>query len=84
MQRGGFVDIQVIREEGDFVYPDEEAWWLTLWSHGGRRNLEKFAPDVLAKFKAEAFEIMRQTDRQPDGYHRSMPTLFTLARYPTA
>jgi ubiquinone/menaquinone biosynthesis C-methylase UbiE len=78
MREGQFQNIQVIWETAEFAYADEEAWWATQWSHGRRYLLEMMPPDVLARFKEEAFAKMRALNG-PDGYRQNFPTLFTLA-----
>jgi len=79
MREGQFENIRVIREEAEFSYADEEDWWNTQWSHGARYPLEMMPPDILAKFKAEAFDKMKAMQ---DGYRHNFPTLFTLATRP--
>lgn len=79
MREGQFENIRVIHEEAEFTYTDEEDWWNTQWSHGGRYLLELMPPDILAKFKAEAFDKMKAMQ---DGYRHNFPTLFTLATRP--
>jgi hypothetical protein len=79
MGEGGFEQIEVIEEDHEFVYANEEAWWAVQWSHGRRWLLEMLPPDALAKLKDEAFEKI-QVNREADGFHQLMPTLFTLAR----
>ena len=41
LSESGFVDIQIMPEEAEFVYADEEEWWASQWSHlrrGPRRR----------------------------------------------
>jgi SAM-dependent methyltransferase len=54
LQQAGFVDIRVTMEEAEFVYTQEEDWWLSLWSHAIRRRLEQLDAPVLAQVKAQA------------------------------
>ncbi len=81
MREGQFENIRVIWEEAEFTYADEEDWWNTQWSHGARYPLELMPPDILAKFKAEAFDKMKAM-QGTDGYRHNFPTLFTLATRP--
>lgn len=81
MREGQFENIRVIWEAAEFSYADEEDWWNTQWSHGARYPLELMPPDILAQFKAEAFDKMK-TMRGMDGYRHNFPTLFTLATRP--
>jgi ubiquinone/menaquinone biosynthesis C-methylase UbiE len=85
MGTAGFTGIQVVSETAEFVYPSEEVWWSSLWSHGMREELEAVeeatGPDGLATFKAAVLERQR-TVRQTDGIHQPFPALFTLARKP--
>ncbi len=85
LRAAGFVDIQVVEEQVEFVYRSEEEWWLTQWSHGMRGRLEQIENTAglgaLDQFKADAFKEM-QVVRQPDGFHHLIPALFTLASKP--
>jgi ubiquinone/menaquinone biosynthesis C-methylase UbiE len=85
MTAAGFTDTRVVLETAEFVYPDEELCWSSLWSHGMREELERVeeasGPDGLATFKAAVLGRLR-TVRQADGIHQSFPALFTLARKP--
>jgi SAM-dependent methyltransferase len=68
LQQAGFVDIEITTETADFVYAQDEEWWLSLWSHGIRRRLEQLEPPVLAQVKAN---LMRRVQdlKQADGIH---------------
>lgn len=85
MNKAGFTNMQVVGEEQDFVYRDEEEWWSTLWSHGMRARLERIesvaGPDGLQQFKEDAFNKL-QTNKQSDGFHHMWSVLFTLASKP--
>lgn len=80
-QKAAFNDIQVTREEVDFVYADEEEWWAMSWSHGLRAALERMTSDTLERFKTDAFAMM-QAFKQADGVHHPRRVLYTLARSP--
>ena len=83
MSDSGYSDILVIPEEGDFVYSNEEEWWGTLWSHGGRRPLEKMPPDVLERFKTDVIEKLQMHNKQSDGIHQILRALFTISVKPS-
>jgi ubiquinone/menaquinone biosynthesis C-methylase UbiE len=55
LQQAGFEDIRITVEEKDFIYASEEEFWLSLWSAGVRRQLEKMTPDLLERAKSEVF-----------------------------
>ena len=78
MRDGQFANIQIIREEAEFAYTDEETWWTCLWSAGSRYLLETIPPGSLHSFKTEAFEQLRKM-KEPVGYLENFRTLFTLA-----
>jgi ubiquinone/menaquinone biosynthesis C-methylase UbiE len=55
----GFDEIQVTQSDAPAIYPDEEAWWRAQW-HGGRRAVMDAMDDtMLARYKATAFERLR-------------------------
>lgn len=83
LKQAAFTDIQVVAEEMDVVYPDEEAWWTMKWSVAERATLEQMAPAVLEKFKAEVFSRL-QALKQPDGFHELDQVLYTLATKPSS
>jgi ubiquinone/menaquinone biosynthesis C-methylase UbiE len=80
--RAGFIQPQVMVDQGDFIYADEETWWQTQWSHGARRGVEAIqrhrGTAGLQQFKAAAFDQL-QPLRQPDGFHQIYQALYTLA-----
>jgi ubiquinone/menaquinone biosynthesis C-methylase UbiE len=73
LQQAGFVDIHISMEEADFVYQQDEEWWLSLWSHGIRQRLERLEAPVLAQVKADMLHKVRVL-KQADGIH----TLFRV------
>ena len=81
MSRAGFADVQIITETREFVYPDEDAFWATLWSTAIRSSLETIerisGPDGLESFKADVYERLKAL-RQDDGIYQSFPAFFTL------
>jgi O-methyltransferase/aklanonic acid methyltransferase len=68
LQQAGFVDIHISMEEADFVYQQDEEWWLSLWSHGIRQRLERLEAPVLAQVKADMLHKVRVL-KQADGIH---------------
>ncbi len=83
LNHAGFTGIQIIAEDYDSVYDNEEEWWSRLWSSGDRAVLEKLEPDEMKRFKADAFEKI-QAFRKADGIHRPYRVLFTLGNKPRA
>ena len=83
LHQAGFVQVRVITEEFEGVFPDEAAWWAWLWTHGARTPLERMSPEHLARFQAAACAQAR-TLRQPDGLHQAWQLVFTLATRPPA
>jgi O-methyltransferase / aklanonic acid methyltransferase len=55
LSEAGFVNIQVMTEEHEFVYADEQEWWEAKWTHGARYPLERMRPEVLSQFQTEVF-----------------------------
>lgn len=68
LARAGFVDVQVLHEQTEFIYADAQQWWDAKWTHGTRYSLEHMTPEVLAQFKTEVFARLEETQR-PDGIH---------------
>ena len=79
----GFVAIDVLREEAEYIYASEDDWWQTQYSHAARDAMEEIEQrhglEGLARFKGEAFAGL-QTLRRPDGTipQRWIP-LYTVA-----
>ena len=68
LQQAGFIDIHITMEEADFVYTQDEDWWLSLWSHGMRGRLERLEAPVLAQVKTDMLHKVRVL-KQADGIH---------------
>jgi hypothetical protein len=81
-QQAGFVDIHVSMEEAEFVYPQEEDWWLSLWSHATRRRLERLEAPVLAQVKAAMLHKV-QVLKQADGIHALFRAFCAVGTKPT-
>jgi ubiquinone/menaquinone biosynthesis C-methylase UbiE len=79
----GFAETRVISETADFIYATKDEWWQSLWSHGGRRRLERIertgGSDMLERFKAEC---LGQLGSESEDVHRSFQVLYTLAKRP--
>ncbi|GHO92233.1 methyltransferase [Reticulibacter mediterranei] len=74
----GFVGVQVIQEQAEFIYADAQEWWDSRWTHGPRYSLEQMTPQVLAQFKAEVLARLSQ-DARPDGIHETMRFQYIIA-----
>jgi ubiquinone/menaquinone biosynthesis C-methylase UbiE len=81
LQQTGFVDIQVRSEVADFVYTQDEDWWLSLWSHGIRSRLERLDVPVLAQVKTDMLHKV-EVLKQPDGIHTLFRALFAFGTRP--
>ena len=77
LQQAGFKGLQISVEENDFVYASEEQYWLSLWSAGIRRQLEKMTPALLDQAKSEVFRKL-QAVKKPDGFHKANCALIAL------
>ncbi len=85
LQNAGFIDISSLVERYEAIYPDEEAWWQSQWSHGGRALLEdiesKCGADGLERFRVEVFEGMKAV-KAVDGIHTMWPAIFARGSKP--
>lgn len=83
LRQAGFVDIEITTETADFVYAQDEEWWLSLWSHGIRRRLEPLQAPVLAQVKAD---LMRRVQdlKQADGIHNQFRAHCAVGTKPSA
>lgn len=79
MNTAGFADIQVISEDPEFLYRDEEEWLSVAWSHGMRYMLESLPADVFDHWKQDMFEHLRAMKGE-NGIPHMLYTLFTVAR----
>lgn len=71
----GFGDVQIREEKVEFIYANEEEWWATQWSHGGRAVLDRLDPNALERFKQDAFGRMRP-QRTREGYPQRFHVLY--------
>lgn len=85
LDAANFTGVSVVAETARFVYPDEETWWASLWSHGIRGWLEAVererGPEALQQFKNAAFAQL-QAGRQPDGFGQTSSALLGIATKP--
>ena len=81
LQQAGFAGIKINIEDHDFVYADDEAWWLSLWSHGIRSWLERLEAPALEEVKADMLRKV-QVLKQPDGIHTLFRALFAVGYRP--
>ena len=82
LQQAGFAGIEIDMEEYDFVYSDDEEWWLSLWSHGIRRRFERLEAPELEKLRADMLR-KAQALKQSDGIHTVWRALFARAHKPS-
>lgn len=75
LAQAGFTRIEHLDDEAEFVFPDEEAWWRWINTHGQRGLIDALSADDVDRLRAACFERLRPS-RQPDGYH-----LVQRARY---
>ena len=83
LQQAGFVDIRVTAEEAEFVYAQDEEWWLSLWSHGIRARLEQLDAPALAQVKADMLHRVRVL-KQADGIHTLFRAFSAVATKPVS
>lgn len=81
LQKAGFEDIHITVEENDFIYASEEEFWLSLWSAGIRRQLEKMTPELLEQARSAVFQKL-QKFKKPDGFHKLNRVLFAFGTKP--
>jgi ubiquinone/menaquinone biosynthesis C-methylase UbiE len=80
-EQAGFTGIDVSTEQFDMVYESEDEWWNMRWSISGRATLEQMPPDVLARFRNEAFTRL-QAIKEPDGFHELLQVHYLTATAP--
>ena len=77
LHAAGFTEIRIAVEEKEFVYANEDEYWLSLWSAGIRRQLEKMTAEILDRAKRDVF-LRLQEVRKPDGFHKVQRALFAF------
>jgi hypothetical protein len=78
LEVAGFTDVVEREEPTEIWYASPEAWWASLWTHGSRRPLERMAPELLARIKAEALQRARELS-EPQGVLERMQLVYVLA-----
>ena len=73
------MDVMELVEPTEIWYASPEAWWASLWTHGSRRPLERMAPELLARVKAEALQRAHELADQ-QGVLERMQLVYVLAR----
>ncbi len=81
LRQAGLIEVRVALEAADFVYADEEEWWVSNWAFLQREALDRLAPAVLQQVKAAAFEQVRAV-KQPDGVHQRWGALLAVGTRP--
>lgn len=66
LTEAGFANARETVEDAELLFEDEDAWWASLWTHGSRVPLERLAPDVLERLRAECLARARAL-RGPKG-----------------
>lgn len=75
---GGFRNIEVIREQAEFISTDEEEWWRQMRSVGWDTLIDKIEhndPDQFYKMKEAMFRDL-QSRKQKDGIHFTKSVFF--------
>jgi ubiquinone/menaquinone biosynthesis C-methylase UbiE len=57
LREAGFADPGETVEEAELYYPDAEAWWSALWTHGDRVSLERLSPGQVERLKADCLPL---------------------------
>ena len=81
LQQAGFKGVEIVVEDAEFTFTDEEEWWSSLWSHGLRRFLEQMAEPALQECKADVLKKV-QAFKQQDGIHAVRRALIAVANKP--
>lgn len=77
LSEAGFTNIEVLSEEKEFIYKDENGWWKKQWSQATRLSLEKLTEENLSRYKEEAFERLRAR-KKTDGIHFKIPVIYAF------
>ena len=81
LQQAGFADIQITIEEKAFAYANEQEFWLSLWSSGIRRQLEKMPAAVVDQAKSDVFQKL-QAFKKAGGFYKVNRALFAFGTKP--
>jgi ubiquinone/menaquinone biosynthesis C-methylase UbiE len=78
----GFEEVQVIKEEANFAYQDEEEVWASIRGQAADSVLQKMVQTTRERLKADVFSSV-QVFRRPDGiYPPPFRILFALGTKP--
>jgi len=77
LDEAGFKNIQIVNEEKNFIYTDEQEWWDKLWTHGYIEILEMIPKDKLEDFKIKVFEKLNQI-KDEEGITTTMSVLYAM------
>jgi ubiquinone/menaquinone biosynthesis C-methylase UbiE len=72
LSAAGFSKVEIMPQEDTFYFASEDEWWQAAWSHGCRGFLERMEPDVVARYKEAAIELIRQVTTEqgiPDKWY---------------
>jgi SAM-dependent methyltransferase len=79
----GFVATREFEEDVELGYPDVEAWWASLWTHGSRSALEALSEPELAEVRAVCHATAALM-RGPNGLLELHHFVYVIARKPIA
>lgn len=83
LKSAGFIDIQIVTKEFEFIYSSEDEFWSMLWSNPLIEQLERIklmnGNNKLEKFKKDFYEIFK-INKETDGLHVFLSAIFATAR----
>ena len=79
--QAGFQTIKIFPEEKEFFFPDADAWWASLWSHGMRGLLERMDEETLDEFKMDSYQFVQEITTE-EGIPQLFQVLITRATRP--
>jgi len=74
----GFTRIQIIEEEYDLLYKNEEEYWLTLWTLETRDILDMMDPTTQDMYRQEVSNALQHFQR-PDGIFVPYHVIYAIA-----
>ena len=80
-KRAGLVNIHIETQEYEDFSEDEEAWWQQLWSSADGDMLRRLNPEMLLRFRRDAFEKL-QPLKEKDGIHGRYRALLSSGMKP--
>ena len=81
LSKSGFIKIETISDELDYIYPTFEEWFSSLWTHASRAKLEKLNSQQITELK-ELLNIRLRPYLKPDGLHELLHAYYTHALKP--